>query len=317
MEKQTVAVLSGLVIVLILGIGFGYVIAQNQAHSYSPKNNVTIKTNSTLVTTIAPNLNLPPPSTASTSSSTTSTVTTTINYSNLTQVLSTLSFSTASLPRILDLGPLYFSYYNESIGTYSAVAVAVNTSIPVQLLVINSSDIASYGSIKHLMNAQVYYNQQVDSGIYEFNLTAGNYSIIISNAAESNTNGSGASVSFMPYVLMALNQTSPPVTSPSATNYTVSESLTPLEKIYVGYNITSGPWTVVLSELSYPNSYNLTDAALDVYYYGVLTNVTGVGPAGPNNVTIDTSGHQLLINVPQTFSGTYAYQKWADIQLFK
>ena len=209
MEKQTVTILFGLVIVLVIGVGFGYVISQNQTHPYLSAVNSTIKTNSTPLTSIAPNLNLPPStSSISTSSSTTTiNVTTTINYSNLTQVLSTLSSSRAVLPAPVDLGPTWFSWQNISVYGYSAVAVAVNTSIPIQLLVINSDDIASYGSAAHLMNDPIYYNHQVGSGIYELNLTSGDYSIIVSNEAESNTNGSGASVSFMPYVLMALNQT--------------------------------------------------------------------------------------------------------------
>ena len=99
-------------------------------------------------------------------------------------------------------------------------------------------------------------------------------------------------------------------------NVTLAQASTPLTTVYVGHNITSGPFTVVLNDLSYPNSNGLSNAALTVYKNGVLANVTSVGPAGNEQVTINASGSKLFVSVPQTFPGLYAYQKWAKIQLF-
>lgn len=99
-------------------------------------------------------------------------------------------------------------------------------------------------------------------------------------------------------------------------NATFAQASTPQTTVYVGHNITSGPFTVVLNDLSYPNSNGLSNAALSIYKNGVLTNVTSVGPAGNTQVTINASGSKLFISVPQTFPGLYAYQKWAKIQLF-
>ncbi len=102
-------------------------------------------------------------------------------------------------------------------------------------------------------------------------------------------------------------------------NVTLAQASTKPTIVYVGQNITSGPFKVVLNDLSYPNSSGIANAALSVYKNGVLTNVTSVGPAGGTkneNVEINASGTKLFIAVTQTFPGLYAYQKWAKIQLF-
>ncbi len=97
---------------------------------------------------------------------------------------------------------------------------------------------------------------------------------------------------------------------------TFAQSSTPVETVYVGQNISTGPFKVVLSDLSYPNSNGLANAALSIYKNGVLTNVTSAGPASNDNVVVNASGTKLYIDVSQTFPGLYAYQKWAKIQLF-
>ncbi len=100
-------------------------------------------------------------------------------------------------------------------------------------------------------------------------------------------------------------------------NVTLAQASTPIQTVYVGHNVTSGPFTVVLNDLSYPNSNGLSNAALSVYNNGVLTNVTSAGPASnQQSITVNSSGTKLFIKVSQTFPGLYAYQKWAKIQLF-
>lgn len=102
-------------------------------------------------------------------------------------------------------------------------------------------------------------------------------------------------------------------------NVTLAQATTKPTIVYVGHNITSGPFTVVLNDLSYPDSNGLANAALTIYKNGVLSNVTSVGPAsggGNGRATINATGTKLYIHVNQTFPGLYAYQKWAKIQLF-
>ncbi len=102
-------------------------------------------------------------------------------------------------------------------------------------------------------------------------------------------------------------------------NVTLAQATTPATIVYVGHNLTSGAFKVVLNDLSYPTSNGLANAAISVYKNGVLTNVTSVGPAnGASGETavINASGSKLYIKVTETFPGLYAYQKWAKIQLF-
>ena len=94
----------------------------------------------------------------------------------------------------------------------------------------------------------------------------------------------------------------------------LAASLSPLQTVYVGQNVTSGPFTVQLQDLGQPNSNGISNAALAVYYKGVLTNETQASP--PSLVTVNVSGSKLFVKVNSTFAGLYAYQKWAKIQLF-
>ncbi|MGC8649163.1 MAG: S-layer protein, partial [Candidatus Micrarchaeia archaeon] len=116
-----------------------------------------------------------------------------------------------------------------------------------------------------------------------------------------------------------LNYTPPttPVTSgkavPGGSIY-MAASLSPMETIYVGHNITSGPFTVALEDLGQPNGAGQSPASLNVYYDGKLTNVTQVWPG--TTAKLNVTGHNLYINVNSTFAGLYAYQKWAKMQLY-
>ncbi|MDE1824976.1 MAG: hypothetical protein KGH61_01295 [Candidatus Micrarchaeota archaeon] len=94
----------------------------------------------------------------------------------------------------------------------------------------------------------------------------------------------------------------------------LAQAITPQQTVYVGHNVTAGAFTVVLQDLSYPSSSGISSAAVAVYKNGVLTNETSIGPS--TTKTINASGTKLYIAVGTTFPGLYAYQKWAQIQLF-
>ena len=95
----------------------------------------------------------------------------------------------------------------------------------------------------------------------------------------------------------------------------LASSLTPLTTVYVGHNITSGGFTVQLTDLGQPNSGGTSPASLDIYYNGALTNVTQVFPSTTPAI-FNVSGHNLYVLVNSTFAGLYAYQKWAKMQLY-
>jgi hypothetical protein len=116
-----------------------------------------------------------------------------------------------------------------------------------------------------------------------------------------------------------LNATGPSSTVTSATTVAggklyLASALVPLQTVYVGHNLTSGPWTVQLTDLGQPNSNGVSPASLSILYNNVLTNTSSVtqGQVAKFNVT----GKTLYVNVNQTFAGLYAYQKWAKIQLY-
>ncbi len=94
----------------------------------------------------------------------------------------------------------------------------------------------------------------------------------------------------------------------------LASALVPLQTLYVGHNVTTGPWTVQLTDLGQPNSNGISPASLSVLYNNVLTNTSSVSPG--TTAKFNVTGHTLYVNVNATFAGLYAYQKWAKIQLY-
>jgi len=159
-----------------------------------------------------------------------------------------------------------------------------------------------------------------------------NFALLDANGAYQVTFGtpvplySGTTSAYKQITFLGENWTiyggTPPTVStyPTSNTYVVggklelAQSITPQETVYVGHNITSGPITVVLQDLSYPNSSGGSKAAIAVYNKGVLTNETAIPPY--TIYPINSSGTTMYVSVGETFPGLYAYQKWAKIQLF-
>lgn len=101
----------------------------------------------------------------------------------------------------------------------------------------------------------------------------------------------------------------------------LASSLVPLSTVYVGKNVSSGPFTVQLADLGTANTNGYSPAAINVYYKGVLTNSSSIWPADcscnpPSTFKYNITGTLLYVKVNETFAGLYAYQKWAKIQLY-
>jgi len=94
----------------------------------------------------------------------------------------------------------------------------------------------------------------------------------------------------------------------------LAQSMTPLTTVFVGQNLTSGPYTVKLLDLSYPNSSGVSRADVAVYKNGVMYNQTAIPPG--SMMEFNVSGTPIYLSVTQTFPGLYASQKWAKMQLF-
>ena len=116
------------------------------------------------------------------------------------------------------------------------------------------------------------------------------------------------------------NATLPSVSAPTSNQFVVGGKLqlaaasTPLSTIYVGHNLTSGPLTVVLQDLSYTNSSGGSKAAVAVENNGKVTNETSIAPG--QTVEINSSGTITYVYVQNTFAGLYSVQRWAKLQLF-
>ena len=95
----------------------------------------------------------------------------------------------------------------------------------------------------------------------------------------------------------------------------LASSLSPLTTLYVGQNITTGPFKVELTDLGQPNQNAISVAAFNIYYNNVLTNVTSIFPNDTAQL-YNVSGHNLYVKVSNTFAGLYAYQKYAKVQLY-
>jgi hypothetical protein len=94
---------------------------------------------------------------------------------------------------------------------------------------------------------------------------------------------------------------------------TLAQSMINKTTVYVGHNLTSGPWVVQLTDLGQTVN-NANPASVSIYYKGVLTNTSSIAPYA--NKTFNVTGNKLIVSVSQTFAGLYAYQKWAQLQLY-
>jgi hypothetical protein len=104
------------------------------------------------------------------------------------------------------------------------------------------------------------------------------------------------------------------VASASSTSVTsggmlqLASSLSPLSTVFVGQNITSGPFKVELTDIGRTTN-GLLPAAVNVYYNGGLVNTTAITP--PSVQKFNVSNHTLYVKVNSTFAGYYAYTKYA------
>ena len=81
--------------------------------------------------------------------------------------------------------------------------------------------------------------------------------------------------------------------------------------LYLGQNISGGPWTAMLNGVGQPNSAGVSPASFAVYYDQNLTNTASVYPG---NTTVFSVGNASLhLSVVQTFAGMYAQDGWAKI----
>lgn len=217
-------------------------------------------------------------------------------------------------------------------GSVDNLMVIGNSQLPALL-----SNSGANGESEYLfLTGFPVYNQQTSPTVKNFEIAdmGGAYEILFSKpihepyytTQQGGTAGVGTNtVNNAAFTLLGQNWTIVSYTLPGGTSSSstvaknggklgLAASLVPLSTVYVGKNLTSGPFTVQLADLGTANNAGVSTAAINVYYHGVLTNSSSIFPG--NTVKYNISGTQLWVKVNQTFAGLYAYQKWAKIQMY-
>ncbi|MGC8537831.1 MAG: S-layer protein [Candidatus Micrarchaeia archaeon] len=196
-----------------------------------------------------------------------------------------------------------------------------NSNLPSLL-----NNYGTYGENEYLwLTGFPVYDQA--SGVNNFALlsASGAYQVTFNkpiNARTSSNAINNAQIMLLGQPWTIINSTYP-TTNTLSTNViyggkiSLASSLTNLTTVYVGDNITSGPFKVQLSGLGNTNSNGVSQASINIYYQNSTTPV--------NTSVVDTyslskfnvSGHNLWVKVNQTFvGGSFAYQRWAKMQLY-
>ena len=214
-------------------------------------------------------------------------------------------------------------------GTYDNVLQVTNTQVPALL-----SNSGQYGETESLWltGFPVYDQGTTSSPVNQFAIASagGAYQVTFGKPIPIMTSSNSVnqpSITLLGKTWTILNYTTPSGSydqiggTVAASNdvfggiVTLASSLVPLTTVYVGHNLTSGPFTVQLTDLGQPNSNGVSPASLAVYYNGQLTNTTQAAP-GSANIRFNVTGNLLMVNIQSTFAGLYQYQKWAKMQLF-
>jgi hypothetical protein len=169
------------------------------------------------------------------------------------------------------------------------------------------------------------FNQQSSVNNFALMDAGGAYQVIFTKPIANRTSSNSININ-VPIRLLGVNYTIINGTGVSGTLTATStyklggtiylaSSATPLQTIYVGHNLTSGPWTVQLQDLAQTMNGLNAPAAVAIYYNGQATNETSVN-VWTGTTKFNVSGHLLFLNINSTFAGLYAYQKWAKMQLY-
>ena len=211
------------------------------------------------------------------------------------------------------------SFQKLTVNSYDNLLRVTNANLPALM-----SNSGTYGESEYLWLAGFpVFNQSTNAGTFELESATGAYQVVFNkpiNYKTSSNTINNAAFSLLGENWTIINATIP-TTKTSSSSTTVAggklelaASLKPEQTVYVGQNVTSGNFTVQLADLGQPNSNGISNAALNVYYNGVLKNTTSVAPGSLTKFNV--SGSYLYVDVNQTFAGLYAYEKYAKMKLY-
>lgn len=197
-----------------------------------------------------------------------------------------------------------------------------NSQLPALL-----SNYGTYGENEYLwLTGFPVFNQESNVSAFQLLDAGGAYQVSFTKPIPIHVSGTTTNtINTAAFQLLGQNWTIINATMPTGTvsstatltggKLEVASSLTNKTTLYVGQNVSSGPFTVRLMDLGQPNGNAVSAAAFNIYYNGALTNVTSIYPNSTPQI-FNVSGHKLYVSVSSTFAGLYAYEKYAKVKLY-
>ena len=224
--------------------------------------------------------------------------------------MSFTSFTNSSMDNLLEVTPAQLSALANNWGPNGETENLWITGFPVYDQQLNSKPSQTLAVFDVGGAYQVKFNKPIVEPYYTAGNTVNNDALMLlgKNWTIIGVDTANESLGLM---------TSPNVGSANAVSggkLQLAASLSPLQTVYVGHNITSNNFSVELTDLGQPNNSGTSPAAVDVFYRGNLTNVTQL--KSPSLTKFQVGTHSLFVKVNQTFAGLYAYQKWAKLKLY-
>ena len=215
-----------------------------------------------------------------------------------------------------------FSQSSFTNSTYDNIVQLTSAQLPSLL-----NNAGSYGESEYLwLTGFPVYNQQTSPSVKSFEIMSagGAYQAVFNkpihepaNTLKAVNNAAftllGQNWTIVGYTLPGSSSSLSSTTTVAGGKLQLASSLVPIKTVYVGQNLTSGGFTVELTDLGQANS-GISPASVSVFYNGVLTNTTSINPN--TTTSINVTGHTLDVHIGTTFAGLYAYQKWAKMQLY-
>ena len=204
---------------------------------------------------------------------------------------------------------------NQSNASAADLAIYYNGAYQTSMLIFpNPMQVAFYTAQAANRTLAIQVNRTF-AGLYAYQKWAQTeiYTVAKQPTTTTTTATTTTSVSTTTTITMTTNQSAMYISNQGLTPNTAAAYVlfTPVfSPLYVGSNLTYGPFTVHLATLSQPVN-NVSSAIIYVYYNGVLTNTTQLLPGQVGTYTV--SGKTLTLYVNSTY-GLGLYNHWAKIE---
>lgn len=172
------------------------------------------------------------------------------------------------------------------------------------------------------------YDQQTSPSVQNFALldAGGAYQAVFSTPIGLNVStntGNDAHISLMGQQWTIIGANTAGIGAPSTTSNVVyggklslAESLTNSTTVYVGENISSGPYRVQLTGLGNQNSSGFAQASVAIYYKNSTSPVNVSVVPSKTTTKFNISGTNLFLHIGNTFAGLRSSSEFAQMQLY-